>query len=58
MYKVTFVHSNRCNITPSHAEKLARVTFRIMKLGHYVKVDDRGKYVTYHDLNICIKIKK
>ena len=33
-------------------------TFRVMKLGHYVIVDDGGNYVTFHKLNIHIKIKK
>ena len=29
-----------------------------MKLGHYVIVDDGGNYVTFHKLNVHIKIKK
>ena len=36
----------------------ARVTFRVMKLGCYVIVDDGGNYVTFHELNVRIKIKK
>ena len=29
----------------------ARVTFRLMKLGSYVIVDDGGNYVTFHESN-------
>ena len=29
-----------------------------MKLGRYVIADDGGNYVTFHDLNVSIKIKK
>ena len=36
----------------------ARVAFHIMKLDHYVIVDDCGNYVLFHELNSCIKIKK
>ena len=28
-----------------------RVTFRVMKLGRYVTVDDGGNHVTFHELN-------
>ena len=36
----------------------ARVTFRIMKFGRYVTVDDGGNYVAFHELNVRIKILK
>ena len=29
-----------------------RVTFRVMKFGRYVTVDDGGDYVTVHELNV------
>ena len=29
-----------------------------MKFGQYVMVDDGGNYVTFHKLNVRIKIKK
>ena len=29
-----------------------------MKFGCYVTVDDGGNYVTFHELNVRIKIKK
>ena len=32
--------------------------FHVMKLGHYVIVDDGGNHVTFPKLNILIKIKK
>ena len=28
-----------------------RVTFRVMKFGRYVTVDDGGNHVTFHELN-------
>ena len=28
-----------------------RVTFRVMKFGHYVTVDDGDNHVTFHELN-------
>ena len=31
--------------------------FRVMKVGGYVTVDDGGNYVTFHGLNVRIKIK-
>ena len=31
--------------------------FRVMKVGCYVTVDDGGNYVTFHGLNVRIKIK-
>ena len=34
------------------------VTFRVMKLGRYVIVDDGGNYVTFYELKVRIKIKK
>ena len=33
------------------------VTFRVMKFGHHVTVDDGSNYVTFHQLNVRIKIK-
>ena len=30
---------------------------RVMKFGCYVTVDDGGNYVTFHELNVRIKIK-
>ena len=38
-----FVNSNRCNISPPHAE---RPESRSRKLCRYVTVDDGGNYVT------------
>ena len=38
--------------------KAARVTFRVIKFGLYVTVDDSGNYVTFQELNVRIKIKK
>ena len=35
-----------------------RVTFRVTKLGRYVTLDDCGNYVTFHELNVRIKINK
>ena len=35
-----------------------RVAFLVMKLGRYVTVDDDGNYVTFHELNVRMKIKK
>ena len=35
-----------------------QVTFRIMKLGHCVIVDDSDNYVMFHELNVRIKNKK
>ena len=35
-----------------------RVTFCIMKLRRYVTLDDCGNYVTFHELNVRIKINK
>ena len=32
--------------------------FRVMELSRYVIEDDGGNYVTFHKLNIWIKIKK
>ena len=46
--------SNRCNITPPCAER-REVTFRVMKLGPYIIVDDSGNYVTFHELDVRIK---
>ena len=37
---------------------IRRVTFRVMKLGRYVIVDVGGNYVTFHELNVRIRIKK
>ena len=34
-----------------------RVTFRVIKVGCYVIVDDGVNYVTFHELNVCIKTK-
>ena len=35
-----------------------RVMSDVMKLGHYVIVDNSSNYVTFHELNVCIKVKK
>ena len=35
----------------------AKVAFRVIKLGRYVK-DASGIFVTFHALNVRIKIKK
>ena len=43
-----------CNITPPYAE---RRESRVIKVGCYVTVDDGGNYVTFHELNVRIKIK-
>ena len=32
--------------------------FRVLKLSRYVIVDDGGNFVTFHELNVRIKIKK
>ena len=32
--------------------KATRVTFRVMKFGRYVTVDDGGNYVTVQELNV------
>ena len=37
---------------------IRRVTFRVLKLGRYVIVNDGGNYVTFHELNVRIMIKK
>ena len=34
------------------------VTFDVMKLGHYVIVDNSGNYVMFHELNVRMKVKK
>ena len=36
----------------------SKVTFRAIKLGRYVTPGDGGNYVTFHELNVRIKIKK
>ena len=46
-----------CNITPPYAERRGS-RFAFMKVSCYVTVDDRGNYVTFHELNIRIKINK
>ena len=46
------------SIFPIHNTSIRRVMFRVMKLGRYVIVDDGGKYVMFHELNIHIKITK
>ena len=35
---------------------MARVTFRVTKLGRYVTLDDGGNYITFHELNDHVKI--
>ena len=35
----------------------AGVTSRVIKVGCYVTVDDGSNYVTFHELNVRIKIK-
>ena len=51
----TFVNSNRCHITPPHAERPeSRFVY-----GRYVTVDDSGNYVTisrFAKLNVGINI--
>ena len=41
---------------PPYAER--RVSFRVMKLGFCVTVDDGGNYITFHELNVRITINK
>ena len=53
--KYSKVHT-LCNITPPYAER--RVMFGVMKVGCYVTVDDNGNYVTFHKLNVRVKIKE
>ena len=35
-----------------------RVTFRVMKFGRYVTVDDGGNHVTFHELNQLLRKDK
>ena len=43
---------------PIHNTSIRWATFRVMKHGHYVIVDDGSNYVTFHKLNAHIKIRK
>ena len=45
-----------CNITPPYADR-RESRFGVIKVGCYVTVDDGGNYVTFHELNVRIKIK-
>ena len=40
-----------------YAERQPESRFRVMKFGRDVTEDDRGNYVTFHELNVCMKIK-
>ena len=46
------------NALPVLNTSIRWVTFRVMKLGRYVLVDDGGNYATFQELNIRIKRKK
>ena len=46
------------NIFPIHNTSIPLAMFRIMKLSRYVIVYDDDNYVTFHKLNVRIKIKK
>ena len=50
----------KCLLTlfPIHNTSIRWDTFRVVKLGGYVIVDDGGNYVTFHKLYVRIKIFK
>ena len=45
-------------VTQHHHKLQGEGHFSVTKLGGYVIVDVSGKYVTFHALNVRIKIKK